>query len=229
MLARVLEEAGLTTVAIAIIREHAEKVKPPRALFVPFAMGFTLGRPNDPGLQHRVLASAFDLLKHKEGHVLADFPEEETPETLPQASTVRTAQDQTMASAADEVTALRTFYERWVAEHGDVTAVGLSGIPQRRFRGVVRFLEAYARGEEADIKERPPDISVEQFIRYCVDDLKAFYYESRMAQSPDAREGDLHQWFWGKTAMGPLITKVAERIEAKGEPIDKSTAFGIAR
>ena len=228
-MARVLEEAGLSTTAVVIIREHAEKVKPPRALFVPFAMGFPLWKPNDPDLQRRVIESAFDLLRCESGPVLADFPDEEAPEVLPQASTVQSPMAETNGSAADEVTALRAFYEQWVGEHEGTTAMGLSSIPQRRFRGVVRFLEAYARGEEADMGERPSDIPVEQFIRYCVDDLKAFYYEARMAQHPDQAEGDLHRWFWGQTAAGPLVTKVAERMGAKADLVYKSTAFGIAR
>ncbi len=229
MLARRLEELGLTTIAIAIIREHAEKVNPPRALFVPFAMGFTLGRPNDPDLQHRVLASAFDLLDRQNGPVLEDFPEEQAPELLPQSSTVSTTKQFSLDNTADEVTALRGCYELWVQEHEGATAVGLSGIPQRRFRGVVRFLEGYAGDEDVDMKERPADISVDQFIRYCIDDLKAFYYEARMIQSPDSQEKDLHEWFWGKTAAASLIKKVAERIDAKAEPLNKSTAYGIAR
>ena len=220
---------GLTTTAIAIVREHAEKVKPPRALFVPFAMGFPLGTPNDPELQHRVIASAFDLLRYQNGPVLVDFSQEEAAEILPQASTVPAAQARMNWSAADEVTALRAFYEQWVEEHGGTTAVGLSGIPQRRFRGMIRYLEAYARGEDVEMRERPTDVTVDQFIRYCVDDLKAFYYEARMVQSPEAKERDLHQWFWGQTAAGPLLVQVAERMEARGDPVYKSTAFGIAR
>ena len=229
MLARVLEEAGLSTTAVVIIREHAEKVKPPRALFVPFAMGFPLGKPNDPDLQHRVIASALELLRCETGPVLADFPDQEAPEILPQASTARSPRAETNGSAADEVTTLRAFYEQWVEENEGTTAVGLSGIPQRRFRGVVRFLEAYSRGEEADMNERPADIPVEQFIRYCVDDLKAFYYEARMAQHPDQIEGDMHRWFWGQTAAGQLVEKVAERMGAKPDLVYKSTASGIAR
>ena len=39
VLARVFEEAGLTTVSIVLVREHAEKVKPPRALFIRYPDG----------------------------------------------------------------------------------------------------------------------------------------------------------------------------------------------
>ena len=90
-------------------------------------------------------------------------------------------------------------------KNGGRTAVGVSGVPQRRFRGVIRFLEAYATGEDTDYDGRPADVGVPQFIRYCVDDLKAFYYEARMEQRPGMDDGTLHDWYWGETAMSGLI------------------------
>jgi hypothetical protein len=165
VLARVFEQQGLITTIIALIREHAEKTKPPRALFVPFPLGSPLGKPNDPELQHKVIEAALGLLSHEKGPVLSDFPYEEPAEILLQATAVEVVK--TERSAVDEVTALRPFYERWLGEHRNATAVGLSGIPQRRFRGVVRLLEEYAAGEETDMEERPRDVSLAQYIRYC--------------------------------------------------------------
>lgn len=228
MLARVFEEAGLSTVSLSLVREHTAKVKPPRALFVPFPFGFALGKPGDPALQHRVLAAALALLERPTGPVLEDFPEEEAPARLPQASGVAVAAAPA-AEPADEVTALRPFYERWVERHGGRTAVGLCGVPQRRWRGVVRLLEAYARGEAADLSERPADVPLPQFIRYCIDDLKAFYYEARMAQRDGIGETELHTWFWGETAMGRLIPEVGRRMGALDDPAAKAVAYGIAR
>jgi len=138
VLARIFEEAGLTTLTIAMVREHAERVKPPRALFVPFPFGLALGKPNDSELQHQVIAAAFDLLQQPSGPVLADFPETETPVILQQASAIKPDKAAAERDAADEVTTLRMFYERWLEEHQGRTAVGLSGIPQRRWRGVIR-------------------------------------------------------------------------------------------
>jgi hypothetical protein len=229
VLARVFEEAGLTTTGIALVREHAAKVKPPRLLSVPFPFGFTLGKPNDPALQHRVLAAAFDLLRQSSGPALVDFPEDEVPAPLLQASGVARRADHEELDPADEVTALRAFYERWVEDHDGRTAVGLCGIPQRRWRGVIRFLEAYASGEDADMKERPGDMPPPQFIRYCVEDLKAFYYEARMVQKPDTLEADLHTWFWGETALGQLLPAVARRMNAMDDPTVKAVAYAIAR
>ena len=229
MLARVFEEAGLTTVSLALVREHAEKVKPPCALFVPFPYGYPLGKPDDPEFQQRVLGAAFDLLGFDEGPVLVDFPDEAGTSELPQASMVETSPDPIMEDPANEVTALRPFYERWVEGRSGRTSVGLSGIPQRRFRGMVRFLQSYARGEEADIESRPTHISVDQYIRYCVDDLKAFTYEARMKQRPTATETELHTWFWGKTAAGRLVSELAQRMKDSGDPALAGIANGIAR
>jgi hypothetical protein len=107
--------------------------------------------------------------------------------------------------------------------------VGLSGIPQRRWRGVIRFLQAFARGEEVELKECPAEVSQAQFMRYCVDDLKAFYYEARMMQKPAASDSELHAWFWGETALGQLLPAVAQRLGAAEDPALKAIAYGIAR
>jgi hypothetical protein len=229
VLARVFEEAGLTTLTIAMVREHAEKVKAPRVLFVPFPFGYALGKPNDPQLQHRVIGAAIDLLQREQGPVLEDFPEEEAPEALVQASGVQQMAAEAQRDPADEVTTLRAFYERWLEDHGGRTTVGLCGIPQRRWRGVVRFLESYSRGEDADMRERPAHVPVPQFIRYCVDDLKAFYYEARMSQRANVSEAELHRWFWGETAMAQLIRAVAQRMNASDDPALKYFAYGLAR
>ena len=91
VLARVFESAGLATVAVALVREHAARVKPPRALWVPFYFGYALGKPDDPAFQHRVIAAALDLLQADSGPVLADYPDEAGPVGMPQASEVAAA------------------------------------------------------------------------------------------------------------------------------------------
>src|SRR5947209_10902152 len=76
VLARVFEEQGLVTTSISLVREHTEKVKPPRALFVPFPFGHPLGEANDPELQTRVMRAAFALLDESSGPALVDYPED---------------------------------------------------------------------------------------------------------------------------------------------------------
>lgn len=68
-----LEREGITTVSVSLLREVAEQLKPPRALWVPFPMGFPLGEPNNSDLQHQVIAAAFRLLQRNDVPVLENF------------------------------------------------------------------------------------------------------------------------------------------------------------
>ena len=62
LVAAELERRGISTVAIQLLRKVAEKVRPPRALAVPFRHGFPLDKPNDPGRQHAVIEAALQML-----------------------------------------------------------------------------------------------------------------------------------------------------------------------
>jgi hypothetical protein len=57
-----LEKRGIATTSVTLLREVTERVRTPRALFVPFPLGYPLGRPDDPELQTRILRAAFGLL-----------------------------------------------------------------------------------------------------------------------------------------------------------------------
>ena len=63
LVAAELERRGIATVAIQLLREVAERVKPPRALFVPFRHGYPLGAPDYKDSQHAVLEAALRLLE----------------------------------------------------------------------------------------------------------------------------------------------------------------------
>jgi hypothetical protein len=68
-----IEEAGIATVSLSLLREVTKKVRPPRAMFVPFPHGFTLGRPHDPELQHRIIRESLKLLERTELHVFEEY------------------------------------------------------------------------------------------------------------------------------------------------------------
>ena len=227
MLARAIEEQGLPTVTLALIREHAERVKPPRALWVPYPFGYALGKANDPAFQHRIIAAALGLFAQPSGPVLAEFTEDiAAPARIVQATA---AQAKGVAADADplaELTALRGYYERWVSEHDDRTLVGVSPVPQRRFRGLVKAMLDYAAGQTPEPDDKPDDMPLNRFLRLGADDLKAFALEARMCQRPDDRDNALYAWFWSETGLGALLAKVAERMAAEG---DERSAQGIAR
>ena len=71
-----LESEGLPTASLSLIRLHTEKIRPPRALWVPFELGRPLGAPNDVVFQKRVLRALLALFDETSGPVLADYPEE---------------------------------------------------------------------------------------------------------------------------------------------------------
>jgi hypothetical protein len=73
LIQRQIEYAGITTVSISLLREITEKTRPPRALFVPFPLGYPLGEPNNADLQTRIMRAAFELLSRNDCPVLRAF------------------------------------------------------------------------------------------------------------------------------------------------------------
>lgn len=65
LLAAEIERRGIATVCLMLLREIAEKVRPPRALALPFPHGCPLGAPNDPQLQREVMLRALALLERE--------------------------------------------------------------------------------------------------------------------------------------------------------------------
>ena len=62
LIQRAVEESGISTVSITLVESITKKVKPPRALAVPYGFGHPLGEPNNPELQHVIIAEALALL-----------------------------------------------------------------------------------------------------------------------------------------------------------------------
>ena len=232
MLARALEAEDVATTSISMVREHTEKIKPPRALFVPFPFGHALGRPDDPALQHRVLAAALALLGEPIGPVLRDFPDDAEPSVEPPAPTQASAVTPAAGIPDDpvaETLGMMPHQAQWLGTSGGRTAFGLAGVPLARVGEVVRFLQAFVAGGDADLPERPRDRPLPGFIRYCADDLKALYFESRMAMKPTAGGDEIARWFWAETAVAQLLRRVRDRLDASDDPRSKAAAFGIAR
>ena len=63
LVAAELERQGISTVAIQLLRQVAEQVRPPRALAVPFRHGYPLGIPGDAEHQQAVIAAALRMLE----------------------------------------------------------------------------------------------------------------------------------------------------------------------
>ncbi len=69
-----LERAGITTASITMLPEITRKVGVPRALEVPYPLGYPFGQPHNPDLQRRILRSLLTLLEAPGGPVHMTAP-----------------------------------------------------------------------------------------------------------------------------------------------------------
>jgi len=65
-----IEERGIPTASITMLAKITEKIRPPRALAVPYPLGFPLGEANNPELQTEVLQQLLALLERDDVPVL---------------------------------------------------------------------------------------------------------------------------------------------------------------
>ena len=184
-----LEEEGIATVAIALIRPQAENTKPPRALWVPFELGRPFGPPSDPAFQKRVLLTALGMLVEDGGPVrIIDFPDDDPraqpdpawqPPFMPAA--VANGSAESLASRLEaEILLLQGAHQRWMEQYGRST-VGLSGLA---IGECARYVADWLRGKAPP---SPRDgFSAPLILRFAVDDLKAYCLEAA-APAPQSR------------------------------------------
>jgi hypothetical protein len=203
-----LEEEGLATVAISLIRPQTERTRPPRALWVPFELGRPFGPPSDPAFQKRVILAALQLVERQSGPVIIeDFPDDD-PRARPDPgwrlpfdhAADANGSAETIASELEtEIELLRGRHDRWVTEHGGST-IGLSGLSITDF---VRLVAGQVRG--AALTSPRDGFSPPLMLRFAVDDLKAYYLEAGAAGSAKPSSRQLGDWFWNATAAGAAL------------------------
>ena len=75
LIQRVIEESGIPTIGISIVREYTEQVKAPRSVFLKWPFGHPLGEPGRIDQQRRVLEDAFKaLVEITEPGTIVDLP-----------------------------------------------------------------------------------------------------------------------------------------------------------
>jgi hypothetical protein len=203
-----LEEEGIATVAISLIRPQTENTKPPRALWVPFELGRPFGPPSDPGFQKRVILAALRLLEHDSGPVtIEDFPDDD-PRAQPDpgwdaphlpAAAADVSAEALAARLETEIPLLQGAHDRWLAPHRRTT-VGLSAMP---IVDCGRYVADWVRGK-APLSPRE-GFSAVLILRFAVDDLKAYYLEAAAAGSGKPSSRQLGDWFWNDTSAGAAI------------------------
>ena len=73
LLAAAIERENIATVSISLLREVTSVIRPPRALFVPYKMGYPLGEANNPVLQTRIITAGLKLLARNDVPIIEEF------------------------------------------------------------------------------------------------------------------------------------------------------------
>ena len=68
-----IENRGIPTASITMLPDITRKIRPPRALSVPYPLGFPLGEANNPDLQTEVLLALMALLDRDDVPVLEEL------------------------------------------------------------------------------------------------------------------------------------------------------------
>ena len=201
------------------MREHTEKINPPRALWVPFQLGRPMGVPDSPGLQRRVLEAGLGLLVRTDVPVLENFLDQDCraviektvrwscPVNLPP----RTSWTKYPSKAlAKEISLLLPCRVSNNAKTGR-TVFGVSGLD---IHEIASFIDSFIADEKMT---RPgKDKSLAQMLKFAADDLKVWYYEAASLQ-PGTISKEISEWFWCETAAGETLLQLASLMEMSNE------------
>ena len=196
------------TTGIALVRENAESMQPPRMLWVSFPLGRPLGMPGDPAFQKRVMLSVLELLDRKQGPVLEDYPEDVTEAAVeiaaacPVSFAKQDAGDSTWRmKLAEELKELSPWYDLSLRRRGRTTV----GVSDTAIEAILETL-----GELADDPGHPlPDLS---WLKLAIEDAKAFYQESLTVQPGQYTTASVEAWLWDESALGDLMRLLNERF-----------------
>ncbi|MFA7416559.1 MAG: hypothetical protein WC048_18995 [Rhizobium sp.] len=202
-----LEDEGIPTTQISLVREHTAVMNPPRALWVPFILGRPFGVPNDAAFQRRVLLAVLALLEAKSGPVLEDYAED-APRPVEQEmeglacpfSLSRRTEDTDLAYALQrEIAELVPWHELARKERGRTTA-GLSALPAE---AAAKFVTEFIA--DTSIPTYRDDLTPVGALRLACHDLKAYYLEAAAAQPGAQAAMQAEQWFWRETVIGQVF------------------------
>ena len=218
-----LEECGIPTAGISLVREHSEVMLPPRALWVPFMLGRPLGAPDDASFQRTVLRALLSLFELPEGPVLQDFPHD-APEArhaeIPEGGACpvnfarpRPASDDELADRLrDEIHELRSWHDLATSRRGG-SAMGLSGLTAAQAGA---RLAAFA-GDRLAVDALAP-LTLAAGLKHASDDLRCYYEEAAAAQPGGLSPAQVRDWFYLHTAAGQVLEAVRQRGMAHADP-----------
>jgi hypothetical protein len=216
-----LEEEGIASVAIALIRPQAENTRPPRALWVPFELGRPLGPPSDAAFQKRVILAALGLFgAARQASLIVDFPDDD-PREAPDPIWKPPAGSAPAEQLEVEMRALAPLYAQSCMER-ERSTVGLTGLPPAEFGA---YIAAWLRDEAP--ASPVEGMSAALALRFAIDDLKAYALEAAIAGGGRPSSKQLGDWLWNDSAAGNAIRGVRNRFVAGDERQQAVAAFFV--
>jgi hypothetical protein len=225
-LAHFLEKEGLATAGVGLIRRHVERMRPPRALAVPFELGRPMGAPNEPAFQRRVLVALLELFKAPAGPVLVDFPDQAPAAPADQEGwacpislsppPAGSAHDQLQSALQDEIERLRPWHEEAKRARGRST-VGISGVA---IADIPALMMSYAQNLAMPSPQAGTPMPV--VVKRATDDLKSYYYEAATAKPGRINDVALADWLWGETAFGRALLALRKACLMSEDPVIKN-------
>jgi hypothetical protein len=211
-LAHVFEAAGLSTIVFASMREVAEKMSPPRALYCEFPLGRPLGKPKDAAFQRDVLERGLALVNANEP-VLETYPEVIESDETPMACALPPRHDPDLAPAVDEAQGLRAAYDRALASRG-VTGVGRA-IDAETVPAALDVLHKWAQG--ALWKEVPLPGKNTVAVAH---DIRAYYDEAatELVTGPAPGGRAAEAWFFETTEAGKTLMTARAALKEQEAP-----------
>ena len=211
-----IEEEGIATTQISLIRVHTEKVAPPRALWVPFELGRPLGAPGDPEFQRRVLLSALNLLEAPAGPViLEDFPDEGPGRpgrgSAPGLPGLLRAPGEGPTRRAWRICSGGS-WPGWPPGTPPRSGSGAGPWPTPRGSASTRPPTCSWSSPRGRVPENPrPGFDLGLVLKAAGEDLKAYYFEAMTAR-PDGKRSsrELNDWFWRETAASRVLRQIKE-------------------
>jgi hypothetical protein len=222
-----LEQEGIATTQISLVREHTEALSPPRALWVPFMLGRPFGVPHQPDFQRDVLLAALRLLEREQGPVIDDYAHDAPyddlgaePEGLacPVSFPGRPSQGTLAEQLVAEISQLGAWHDLAVRHRGRTT-LGATGLG---IDTIAAFVAAWLT--DTPPASFRPGLSDGASLKLACDELKAYYYEAKSVQPGRHGSAAIQQWFWHETAAGQAFVALRAIAAQSTDPSMKPLA-----
>jgi len=183
---------------------HLEKIRPPRALWVPFELGRPCGAPSESEFQRRVLLQALQMVETSDKPTLEQFSTDD-PRSFPNQDW-QPPQLDSAKNISEETTALKSHYQRYCVRQSR-TSVGVAKTP------VADLATLFDRVfEDKKFSELREDLSPRLMYRLALDDLKAYYIEAALASEYQPCSKQVYDWLWEETLLGTRMKEMRKRL-----------------